>query len=66
MKCPCCNLTLKADAGQLVSCGNVHKFEVTLDNHTLRRVLVLQNDPPEKCGCKQGDRFPVNDDVAFD
>ena len=68
MKCPCCNLTLKSMPGQLVGCGtnHSHKFLVELDYKTLRRVFVLQNDPPEKCNCKKGERFPVMNDESFE
>ena len=38
-------------------CGRVHIFK--LEHEGSSRVLVVESDPPDMCGCQKGDRYPV-------
>jgi len=65
MKCPCCPNKLESDHGDLVKCIRGHRFHVKLGSLE-ERILVVAIDPPDKCKCKKGDKFPVPKSETFD
>ena len=60
MLCPCCKNPFNKLQPWMVGrykCGRVHIFK--LEHEGSSRVLVVESDPPDMCGCQKGDRYPV-------
>lgn len=61
MYCPCCNNGINKldEKNKFYLCARLHKFSLELEDK--KRVLTVVVDPPDKCGCKKGDKFTVPD-----
>lgn len=61
MYCPCCGKAKNklAEKNKFYLCVRLHKFSLGLEGD--KRVLTVAVDPPDKCGCKKGDKFTVPD-----